>query len=324
MASVNTGSSRRVWSPTWLLGLAGVVGTAGELKTDDIRNSNENLRPSHLGSHDSPLCLCSVEVPEWQMWLTAGQQSAGSGVWLSAAWGAFTKLWQNQDLDLKGALLRWKFADQEKVFGDHPSEGSWVDRVYPVSPLNPCHSSGIILASIHCSLHFIAMYLFYFIFSRSFWLIFERFWLWFSDNEWIRLIAQLLDLVSHVWTETHVLLKMWVLWKVKDENPLPPQECPQANARELLMGLHGTCLARFACLWLCICLSLNSMCFWLPYFCCCCCCYTKKKAPKLLESFMIQNRTLVLLYIENGSLNFIMASNYFTFACVIYYYFIAV
>lgn len=46
--------------------------------------------------------------------------------------------------------------------------------------------------------------------------------------------------------------------------------------------------------------------------------------PKLLGSFMIQNRTLVLLYIENGSLNFIMASNYFTFACVIHYYFIAV
>ena len=48
------------------------------------------------------------------------------------------------------------------------------------------------------------------------------------------------------------------------------------------------------------------------------------KTPKLLESFMIQNRTLVLLYIENGSLSVIMASSYFAFVCVMYYYFIAV
>lgn len=33
---------------------------------------------------------------------------------------------------------------------------------------------------------------------------------------------------------------------------------------------------------------------------------------------MIQKTTLVVLYIENGSLNFIMASNYFTFACATY------
>lgn len=45
---------------------------------------------------------------------------------------------------------------------------------------------------------------------------------------------------------------------------------------------------------------------------------------KLLESFMIQSRTLVLLYMENGSLNIKMTSNYFPLACIICYYFIAV
>lgn len=127
-------------------------------------------------------------------------------------------------------------------------------------------------------------------------------------------------------------------WKIKTLCHL--HKCPQANnyarflvhlpnTHERVLDLmESACplgpapwhvLARFACLWLCIYLSLNRMCFWLPYFCC----YTKNN-PKLLESFMIQNRTLVLLCIENGSLNFIMASNYFTFACVIYYYFIAI
>lgn len=48
------------------------------------------------------------------------------------------------------------------------------------------------------------------------------------------------------------------------------------------------------------------------------------KITKLLESFMIQSRTLVLLYMENGSLNIKMTSNYFPLACIICYYFIAV